>query len=248
MTTPNGAGNGTGRHTDLTGSRPVILVRYRSEVAGEAARTVHLAALPEGGLPSALTGLCGTLLHPEDVEQVTPGEGAPCPLCTVSHIGTLPAEAPPNVTGPASDVSAGPAAAAATYREWGWPVLLRRDQLWLALGTESAALMIPAALATRVAAILTDRRCPPAMLTHPYAPEHQVLVAGEPYGVPLPWPPGVHPVATSLLLPPTMTPRGPLTWTRAPLPNALALCREIDVLAALRTALDEPPPSAPTSF
>lgn len=34
----------------------------------------------------------------------------------------------------------------------------------------------------------------PGQLIHPYSPEHQVLLAGEPYGVPLPWPSGV-PVA-----------------------------------------------------
>lgn len=127
-------------------------------------------------------------------------------------------------------------------------MLLRRDQVWLALGAEAVALMVPTAPAARAAALLTERRCPPAMYAHPYAPEHQVLLAGEPYGVALPWPPGVHPVATSVLLPPTMTPRGPITWTRAPLPNALTLCREIDVLAALRATDDEPPPSTPTAF
>lgn len=252
--------NGTGRHADLAGARPVILLRHRP---GHAGSTVHLAPLPADGRPGALTALCGNLLRPDDVEQVTPGEGAPCPLCMVSHVGTLapdtlppdtlppdmlPPDTLPDSNGPSADPDAGPAAAAATYREWGWPVLLRGEQVWLAVGTEATALLIPTALATRAATILTERRCPPAMLTHPYSPEHQVLLAGEPYGVPLPWPAGVHRVATSVLLPPTTTPRGPLTWSRAPLPNTLTLCREIDVLAAVRTALAEPPPSGPADF
>ncbi|MGH3794102.1 MAG: hypothetical protein ACRDSP_04370 [Pseudonocardiaceae bacterium] len=245
MTAPNGTGNGTGRHADFAGSRPVVLLRPRRHPTDAGPRLVHLAPLPEGALSSALTALCGTLLHPDAVEQVTAGEGTPCSPCLVSHIATLPGEP---LAAAAEALDPGPAAAASTYREWGWPVLLRRDQVWLALGAEAVALTVPTAAAARAAALLTVRRCPPAMFAHPYAPEHQVLLAGEPYGVALPWPPGVHQVATSVLLPPTMTPRGPLTWTRAPLPDALTLCREIDVLAALRAAADEPPPSTPTAF
>ncbi|MGH3911474.1 MAG: hypothetical protein ACRDRM_11655 [Pseudonocardiaceae bacterium] len=157
MTLPNGTSNGTGSHAGVAGSRPVILVRYRPDVIGQTARIVHhLAPLPDGGQPSALTALCGIPLPPEDIEQVSVGEGMPCTLL--------------------------------------------------------------------------------------------VLLAGEPFPVALPWPPGVHWVATSLLLPPTMTPRGPLTWARSPHPTALALCREIDVLSALRTVQDLPPPTAPTAF
>lgn len=36
---------------------------------------------------------------------------------------------------------------------------------------------------------------------------------------------------TGVLLPPSATPRGRLTWARLPEPVALRLCREIDVLA-----------------
>ncbi|MGH3798276.1 MAG: hypothetical protein ACRDSP_25795 [Pseudonocardiaceae bacterium] len=249
MTTPNGTSNGTGAYVGVAGARPVILVRYRPDVTGQTARTVHLAPLPDGGAPSALTGLCGILLHPEDIEQVAPGEGMPYTLCAVSQISTLPpGDAPPDPATPVAGLDAGPSEAEVVYRGWGWPVTLRRDQVWLALGAEVVALMMPMALAARVAVVLTARRCPPAMLTHPYAPEQRVLLAGEPFPVALPWPPGAHRVATSLLLPPTTTPRGPLTWTRPPHPDALALCREIDVLAALRTVLDEPPPTAPTVF
>lgn len=237
MTTPNGTGNGTGRRAELAASRPVVLLRQLPQHPDDGKGSVHLAALPEGARRAVLTALCGTLLHPDHVEQVPPGEGVPCPLCTVSHLGTLPAEA--FATAAATpDPDPRPAAAASTYREWGWPVWQRGEQVWLALGTDAVALMVPSTLAAGAAAILAERRCPPAMLAHPYAPQHQVLLAGESYGVPLPWPSGVHEVATSILLPPTGTPRGPVTWTRAPLPDALALCREIDVLAALRAAQD----------
>lgn len=246
MTAPDGTGNGTGRHADLAGSRPVVLLRRHHRSTGDGPRLVHLAPLPDGAPPGVLTALCGSLLHPEAVEQVAAGEGSPCSPCLVSHIGTLPGEALAAVAAGALDP--GPAAAASTYREWGWPVLLRRDQVWLTLGTDAVALMVPTTPAAGVAALLTERRCPPAMFAHPYAPEHQVLLVGEPYEVALPWPSGVHQVATSVLLPPTVTPRGPLTWTRAPLPNALTLCREIDVLTALRAADDEPPPATPTAF
>ena len=246
MTTPNGTSNGTGSDTELAGARPMILARYRP---GQTARTVHLAPLPDGGQPTALTAFCGILLPPEDIEQVAPGEGVPCTLCTVSHLSALPPpDTPPDAAAPTPGLDAGPSEAAAVYGGWSWPVTLRRDQVWLTLGSAAVALMVPTALANRVAVILTARRCPPALLTHPYAPEHRVLLAGEPYPVTLPWPPEVHRVATSLLLPPTMTPRGPLAWARPPDPTAMALCREIDVLAALRTALDESPPTATTAF
>lgn len=138
-----------------------------------------------------------------------------------------------NAAAPAPGSAGGPLAAEAIYRGWGWPVILRREQVWLALESEAVALLIPVALATEVPAVLTDRYCPFAMLTHPYAPEHRIVLAGEPFPVALPWPPGVYRLPTCLL-PPTMTPRGPLTWVYPPQPDALKLCREIDVLAALR--------------
>lgn len=96
-------------------------------------------------------------------------------------------------------------AAAASYQRWGWPVTLRRDQIWLALDHDVVALVVPALLAVDVAAILSTRRCPPLVLAHPYAPEHRVLLAGERYGVALPWPLGVCRITGNVLLPPTLT-------------------------------------------
>ncbi|MGH3777964.1 MAG: hypothetical protein ACRDRR_19895, partial [Pseudonocardiaceae bacterium] len=93
-----------------------------------------------------------------------------------------------------------------------------------------------------------EMRCPPTRrlacplsLVHPDTPEHRVLLAGERYGVALPWPPGVHRASGTLPLPPTKTARGAVTWVHPPEADALRLCREVDVFAALRTALRDPP-------
>jgi len=138
-------------------------------------------------------------------------------------------------------VDTDPLAATTGYRAWGWPVTLRRDQISLNLDGDTVALIIPAPLATEVTTILTQRRCPVPVLAHPYAPEHRILLVAERFGVALPWPPGVHQIIGTLLLPPTVTPRGPITWAQLPDLDALRLSREIDVLAALRTVLDYPP-------
>ncbi|MGH3905579.1 MAG: hypothetical protein ACRDTE_15555, partial [Pseudonocardiaceae bacterium] len=100
-----------------------------------------------------------------------------------------------------------PRTAATTYLTWDWPVTLRHNQIWLDLRHEAVALIIPTLLATDVTRILHQRRCPTPVLAHPYVPEHRVL-AGEHFGVALPWP-----------------------------PTALRLSREIDLLGALHTAL-----------
>jgi hypothetical protein len=42
-----------------------------------------------------------------------------------------------------------PAAAAATYQAWGWPVTLRGDQVWLGLDRSVVALLVPVRLAGR---------------------------------------------------------------------------------------------------
>lgn len=73
----------------------MILFRYRHDVTGNTTRTVHLASLPEDGWPSVLTAFCGILLHLEDMEQVTPDEGAPCDWCLVSHVRALPPDETP---------------------------------------------------------------------------------------------------------------------------------------------------------
>lgn len=230
--------NGTGSHTAVPDARPVTLVRYRPGVVGETARTVHLVPLPVGSPAGAVTALCGTQLRREDVDPVTPGQGMPCTVCVISHVA---GDAPlPSVTTGDTPVDPDPFAATAAYRSWGWPVTLRRDQIRLSLGGDTVALIIPVLLAAEVTAILATRRCPVPVLAHPYVPEHRILLVAERFGVALPWPPGVHQVTGTLLLPPTVTSRGPITWIQQPGPDALQLCREIDVLAALRIALNDP--------
>ncbi|MGH8963751.1 MAG: hypothetical protein ACRDXB_00210, partial [Actinomycetes bacterium] len=72
-------------------------------------------------------------------------------------------------------------------------------------------------------------------------PEHRVLLAGECYGIALPWPPRAHRITGTFPLPPTMTPYRPITWAKPPDADALRLCREIDIFGALRTALCDRP-------
>lgn len=150
----------------------------------------------------------------------------------------------PSAAGGAGTGGGNPLVAAATgYRALcGWPVTLRRDQVWLSLDRDVVAWIIPTDLATEVPAILTARRCPVPVLTHPDEPQHHVLLVGEPYGVPLPWPPQVRMAIGTLPLPPTMTPRGPVTWVHLPETSSLRTCREIDIFAAVRTVLRGPSP------
>ncbi|MGH4025185.1 MAG: hypothetical protein ACRDRV_11465 [Pseudonocardiaceae bacterium] len=145
-----------------------------------------------------------------------------------------------------ADPWASTVAAAQAYQRWGWPVTARGDQVCLDLdsdpGRAAVAVVIPAGLADQVAEVLAGRRCAPAMLAHPTLDSHQVIVAGERFGVPLSWPPGVHRIVTgTLLLPPTPTAHGPVRWVRPPGPLALKLCREVDVRAALSTVLQRLP-------
>ncbi|MGH4011791.1 MAG: hypothetical protein ACRDTH_27125 [Pseudonocardiaceae bacterium] len=108
-----------------------------------------------------------------------------------------------------------------------------------------SALTIPIPLCTTVTEILTQRRCTPPVLAHPSTPDHRIVLTGERYGVTLPWPPQVHQVTGVVLLPPTVTPHGPITWVRPPEEDSLRLCREIDLFGALRTALNNPPGGPP---
>ena len=167
-------------------------------------------------------------------------------LCFVVHVTGV---------GPASDAAGEPdtsarVGAVLAYRELGWPVTVRGEQvsLNLDLDLDAVAVVIPTGLAERVVQILAGRRCPPTVLAHPALATHRVIVAGERYGVPLGWPAGVHRVTGTLLLPPSTTIHGPVQWVRPPQQHALQLCREIDVCAALATVLREPPPSTPSHF
>ena len=56
------------------------------------------------------------------------------------------------------------------------------------------------------------------------------------------WPAGVHRVTGTLLLPPSVTRHGPVRWIHPPRLHTLRWCREIDVCAAVNTAVREDPP------
>jgi len=200
----------------------VVLVRARHARGGQARRVVHLAALPSGAEASSLaTALCGTTLAADDVETVTPGTGVPCSRCLLCQDGAvLP-----------------PLPSVRTYQEWGWPVTVCGDQVLLAMGAEVTALVLSVGLAEAVTAILTgrDRRAP--VLVNPGAPEDRVLLAGEPYGVPLPWPARVRVVTGTLPLPPSTSPFGPIRWQQRPTTPNLSGCREIDIFGAVHTTL-----------
>jgi hypothetical protein len=228
----------------VAAARPVILVRYRPGVTGETARTVHVVPLPIDGQAGVVGALCGAALLRDDIETVIPGEGMPCTFCLINQtLSTVQAGEPP--AGRPDSAATGLAAGGITYQEWGWPVILHRDQVRLSLDHDVSALAIPVPLCTEVTEILVQRRCAPPVLAHPYIPDHHILLTGERYGVPLPWPPQVHQVTGILLLPPTVTARGPITWTNPPREDSLQLCREIDLFGALRTTLNDAPPGAP---
>jgi hypothetical protein len=204
-----------GADAAVAATRPVMLVRYRPGVTGETARTVHIVPLPTNGQAGAVSAGCGAVLILTDIETVTPGQGMPCTMCVLNHVtGTTRAVEPlaidPGNAGP------GLVAGEVAYHDWDWPVTHHRDQVWLSLHRDVSALPIPIPLCIEVTQILTARRCAPPVLAHPYTPEHHIVLAGERYGVTLPWPHQVHQVTGVLLLPPTVTPRGPITWARPP--------------------------------
>lgn len=234
------------RPETVAAARSVVLIRIRRGQAAESERVVHLVPLPGEGV-GVITALCGALLRTDLCESVVPGRGTPCDGCLASHLTGWPPPGPapscPDMTRPGT----GARSAALEYRSWGWPVLLRRDQVRLVLTVDAVALVIPTPLATDVAALLVHRRCPPAVLAHPDLPDHRMLLAGERYGLSLPWPPEVHRVTDTVPLPPSSTARGPLTWVHPPGPGSLKHCREIDVVTALR-ALREPPATGPAHF
>jgi hypothetical protein len=230
---------GPGAGAAVAVARPVVLVRYRPGVIGETARTVHVVPLPTDERVSVVGALCGAALMVHDIELVTPREGMPCTLCVLTQaLGTVP-------PGESGADAAGLAAGGAAYQGWGWPVTLHRDQVRLSLHCDVSAWALPVPLGTEVTEILTRRRCAPPVLAHPYAPEHHIVLTGERYGVPLPWPHQVHQISGVLLLPPTATPRGPITWIQPPQEDSLQLCREIDLFGALRTTLRDFPPDGP---
>lgn len=124
-----------------------------------------------------------------------------------------------------------------TYLDWGWPVTVSGDGVLLGLGAEVVAIALPAELADAVVAVLDARRCPVPVLIDARAPGHRVLLAGEAFGVRLPWPAGAGFLTGWVPLPPSATPLGPVTWQRPPVGPDLRACREIDIFGAVQTVL-----------
>jgi hypothetical protein len=116
-------------------------------------------------------------------------------------------------------------------------VQLQGDQLGVPLGHCATAHIVPMDLVAAITLILAALDRPVPVLIHPDAPGCGVVIAGEPYGVPLPWPATVQVVTGMLPLPPSQTPHGPVHWYQQHQPHhPLATCREIDVFSAMRTA------------
>lgn len=224
-------------------ARNAVLVRRRPLEGAEPSGDVHLIPLPLSSGESVAIAICGAQLRPTEMETVSPGEGVWCTMCFVSHVtGSQPERTTPPDQDPRR--SAGLA-----YRELGWPVTLRGADvsLNLDLDLDAVAFVLPAVLATAMVEILHRRHCRPPVLVHPALPARRIVLAGERFPVPLGWPTGVHRVTGTLVLPPTVTAHGQVRWVHPPRPNALRLCREVDVIAALRAALQDPPP-APTQL
>ena len=217
--------------------QPVTLVRYRRDVTGQTAREVHLVPMPDGDVAGTVGTLCGALLGLEEIETVNSGQGMPCTMC-VLHKVSAPARVVEPPAGSPDSQGTG-LMHGVDYQAWDWPVTQNRDQIRLSLDGDVSAIKIPILFSAELRQILTNRHCAPAVLAHPYAPEHHLILTGERFGAPLPWPPSVQQVTGALMLPPTMTPRGPITWIQPPRQDSLHLSREIDVFGALRTVLSD---------
>jgi hypothetical protein len=238
VTDQNGYG-GPGAGAAIAAVQPVMLICHRPGMASQAARTVHLVPMPRGHAGHAVSTLCGAQLNREEFETVTTDQGAPCTACVLNQLTTAT---------PAVELPVGGSDGDIAYCEWDWPVTHQRDQIWLNMHGDLSAIAIPIPLSTHVTRILTARHCAPAVLAHPYVPGHHIVLAGERYGINLPWPPEVQQFVGALMLPPTVTPRGVITWVQPPCENSLRLSREIDVFGALRTVLREFQPGSQPSI
>jgi hypothetical protein len=217
-------------------SQPLLLARQRPGDRGQAGRAVHLVPvvpLCEAGVVAAL---CGGLLCLEEIEAVEPGEGVPCHVCLMNQATAMTAHPESSVT-ESEDPASFPGGS--TYQAWGWPVRHHRGVFQLRLDCDVSAVAIPTPLSVEVTRVLVDRLCAPAVLAHPDAPDHHMVLAGERFGTALPWPSGVYQVTGAVMLPPTKTIYGPITWVHPPGKDSLRLSREIDIFGALRTVLND---------
>ncbi|HEY6423530.1 MAG TPA: hypothetical protein VIY28_09855 [Pseudonocardiaceae bacterium] len=192
---------------------------------------------PVRAMRGAVGALCGALLSRQKLETFKLGQGMPCSLCVLQRAAPTQVQTTemPTVAGvPQQGRRATPEEAA--YRKAGWPVRRQGSQVVLPLGQCATARIVPADLAEVITQILTALARPVPVLEHPGAPGCCVLIAGEPFSGPLPWPAQAQVVTGMLVLPPSQTPHGPVRWHRQAPIRPLANCREIDVFAAARTA------------
>ncbi|MGH3815123.1 MAG: hypothetical protein ACRDUV_22205, partial [Pseudonocardiaceae bacterium] len=213
----------------------VLAARYRPGVGAQASHPVHLLPLPVHAADSAAGALCGALLSPQNLETVEPGQGTPCSMCVRQQAATIQAPtteeaAAPQLAGPSTGLDG------TAYCALGWPVRLQDEHVVLPLGHCATAQIVPMDLVEAITPILTALDRPAPVMLHPDAPGCGVVIAGEPYGVPLPWPDAVQVVTGMLALPPSETPHGPVRWYGQAPAHPLATCREIDIFAAVRTA------------
>lgn len=217
--------------------QPVMRVRYRPGNTAQTTRVVHLVSPPNRHPADTIATLCGAHLSLDDIETVNSSQGMPCTTCLLHHVtATAPGVMSP-VDSPDSD-DAGLSNGVA-YQAWAWPVTQHHDQIRLRLDCDVSAIAIPILLSTQLIELLTARHCDPAVLAHPDTPEHHLILTAERFPAPLPWPSRVYQITGTLTLPPTMTPRGPITWIRPPHQDSLHLSREIDVFGALRAILGD---------
>ena len=196
---------------------------------------MHLATVPPRTSPGVISTLCGALATLEQIETVELDSGPRCSSCLTYH---STAEHPVSPGEAAADGPTPPHRRASPegYAVLGWPVLTRGDQVLLLLGDQISALMLPTPIAEQTTRILATRARPAPVVAHPDAPQHHILITGEPFGAPLPWPADVHLVLGPLPLPPTLTPRGAVAWVHLPDGHALTFCREIDLIGAVHSA------------
>jgi hypothetical protein len=223
--------------TNRAGAGPVMAVRQRAETVGNTGRAVHLAVLPARSASGLISTLCGALLAMEQTEVADLGSGMPCSMCLILRAATEKPVTPVSGLSLAGPTPTHRRTSPEGYAALGWPVTVRGDQVLLTLNGDVTALILPVSLAEQVVHVLIAQARPAPVLTHPDAPEHRILIAGEPYGIPLPWPDGVRAATGHLPLPPTVTPRGAVTWAHLPDGHPLSFCREIDLLGAIHTAL-----------
>lgn len=212
----------------------VVPVRHRASTVGETRRVVHLASLSSQATHGAIATLCGSLLASEQVERVELGAAMPCSMCLIQRVARHEAVEQSTALPAGAPVPAHRRATAEGYAALGWPVLVRGDHVLLNVDDDVLALIMPRVWAKRVQNVLSARSRPAPVLAHPHAPDHLIVLAGEPFGAELPWPDEVRAAVGLLPLPPTVTPAGPVKWEYLPDAHALSFCREVDVFGALR--------------